>query len=650
VNRPSDGYERTVTNQIFLVADSRPSGRLSHFHVSAEHDYVLAGSKVNIAAAAVDTNYIPMDRSFRLDASDGDLDGTVLTTPMDGGRVTVTAFGNGREGSTTIYVVDEPDEVIIRDSENNALESLTVVPGSRTQLKATAVYQHLTLYADPELFVWEVRGGIGTISEDGVFTAAEPGEGVITAEAGGTRVSVPVTVSNVSLKTVEDFETQDTIFDGTHADNAWFTRVTGGEQVRFGRSAARIDYVLTEENNCTAEWRGFGSHEAVTIPYTSLNLWVYGDGSGNNLSFLYSNDTKGHLTTLITTLDFTGWKQVSVPLPHEWFVIQGLVIDAGVDYVDDGMGGLLPVYADTVREGTVYIDQIVASFQNAVDNEVPEVMAELNADSHEVTAFVYDTVDEILPAEQISVWFNGVENKGGRLSGFTYDDETGEVTFALPGPGESGGPWRVTVTAKDASGNIGRASVDIPAYGEGSDVHKFTDVDGYWAADYVDFLYTSGVTTGYEDGTFRPDQKISRQQFAVMLYRYLGLREEDYANVVLPFADLDKIGTYALPAIRALYSEGIINGSAGKDGRLYFNPNNSLTRAQAATMIGRTQEKGYATVELTFTDAEKVPAYATFYIRTMAAQGVIGGYQDGSFKPNNPITRGQMAKILYTLM
>ncbi len=54
--------------------------------------------------------------------------------------------------------------------------------------------------------------------------------------------------------------------------------------------------------------------------------------------------------------------------------------------------------------------------------------------------------------------------------------------------------------------------------------------------------------------------------------------------------------------------------------------------------------------DLTFTDAGKIPAYATFYIQTMAAQGIIIGYADGTFKPNNNITRGQMAKILYNLM
>ena len=166
----------------------------------------------------------------------------------------------------------------------------------------------------------------------------------------------------------------------------------------------------------------------------------------------------------------------------------------------------------------------------------------------------------------------------------------------------------------------------------------------------MDYLYNAGITTGYADGTFRPGQNITRSQFAAMLYRYLGLQEADYANVTLPFADAAAIADYALSAVKALYAEGIINGSTGSDGQLYFHPNQPLSRAQAAAMIGRTQEKGYATAELTFSDAASIPSYAAGYIQTMVAQGVISGYTDGSFKPNANITRGQMAKILYTLM
>ena len=109
-------------------------------------------------------------------------------------------------------------------------------------------------------------------------------------------------------------------------------------------------------------------------------------------------------------------------------------------------------------------------------------------------------------------------------------------------------------------------------------------------------------------------------------------------------------GIRTLPAVRALYAEGIVTGTQGKDGKLIFNPAGNLTRAQAAAMIGRSQEKGCALAELTFTDAAQIPGYATFYIRTMAAQGILSGYADGAFRPQANITRGQMAKILYTML
>jgi len=641
INAPSEGSERAVTNQIFLVADSKASGRLSHFYVNADHSYVLAGSKVNISAAAVDTNYIPMDKSYELTASDGWLEGNELTTPTYDSEITVTASSGSKKGSTVVYAIERPDEITIRNSSGAAIKEMEAAPGTKTSLTATAVYQHLPLKADPEAFTWEVTGGIGTVDRSGNFTATAPGKGTIKATAGGRSASVDVEVTRMALQTVESFEEEDTIFHRGNGDGLELSLNTSMEQVRIGYGSGKLDYVLTEEMGYAAEWWARNETEINNDLYSSLNLWVHGDNSGNTL-YLLCNDGEEDVVREIALLDFVGWKQVSISTEGEDFEILGLGIRAGeASYVDDGLGTLIPVYPETARIGTVYLDQIVASFGGAVDNGVPEITAELDEEDWAVRAEVRDLVDDLLKKEAISVTFNGEEME------FDYNKKTGEVTAYLPGPGETHEAMRVTVTARDASGNIGRASVDVEPLGVD---HKFTDIQEYWGATFVDYLYTSGITTGYADGTFRPNQNITRAQFSVMLYRYLGLNEEDYLDVALPFADLGKIPEYALPAIRALYTEGVINGSTGKDGRIYFNPNNSLTRAQAATMIGRTQEKGYASVELTFTDAKKIPAYAQFYIQTMAAQGIIGGYTDGTFKPNNNITRGQMAKILYNLM
>ena len=627
VNTPSEGSERAVSNHIFLVADNKPSGKLSHFYVSADYDYVLAGSKVNISAAAVDTNFIPMAKRYDLWASDGELNGNVLTTPSRGGDITVTAEASGKQGETTVHAIKTPDSVSIRNSGGTTLKELTVSPGSTTTLVAAAVYSHLPLKADQAVFTWTVDGDIGDISvgdTGGIFYAEKPGTGTITVSAGGQSATIKVTVSKVAYSAVEGLETALTTQEGGTA--SW-SRNQNMEYGRYGKASGKLVYDAAD---------GFAE---VPVNYAfpaiapMVTFWVYGDGSGNVLG-LRTVDSSGNVSrTDQVTLDFTGWKAIQSAMPTGTTAITSLYIH-GPAYVDEnGETAYLPG-----TSGAVYLDQFTAAY-GSLDQTVPNVTTSLDQENGRLIATISDAVDGILPRSAISVTWDGQKQD------FTYNTETGPLSTSIISDGR---PHRITITAKDASGNIGRASYDI-AVGEGW-TPAFTDTKDYWAATYVDYLYTSGITTGYSDGTFRPNQNITRAQFAVMLFRYLGLDESKYANVALPFADNSKIADYAVPAIKALYTEGVINGSTGSDGKLYFNPNSPLTRAQAATMIGRTQEKGYATVELTFTDAGKIPAYAKFYIQTMAAQGIIGGYTDGSFKPNNNITRGQMAKILYNHM
>ncbi|MBD5147972.1 MAG: surface layer protein, partial [Oscillibacter sp.] len=607
-----------------------------HFYVSADNQYVLAGSKVNITAAAIDTNYIPMEgQRYRLTTDAGTLEDGVLTTPAAGGTVTVTAENNGKSGSTEIYAVSTPDGLTVRDASGAAVTTLNTAVGFTTALTASATYQHKQLKADPEAFTWTVDEQLGTVDQNGVFTASGEGSGVITVTAGDCTASVAVTVAppapvlpsgGGSAALLESFEGTTTIFRGG-GSNLEYSLNTAGDSVRIGRASGKIAYELTESGSYAAQWRAAKpSAPAITAPYAAVSLWLYGDGSGNNFSFLFGDALGNETAQTVTGLDFTGWRQATASVPFDGAILQGFQITAPEGQTEE-------------RTGTVYMDHILA-LSGSPDNDVPVITAQLNQEEWSVTGVVADAVDGLLPAESVTITLSGTP--AGE-----YDPATGTFKVALPNPGETQEAFRVTVTAKDISGNIGRFSVDTPANGVG---HKFTDIDGYWAADYADFLYNAGITTGYSDGTFRPNENVSRAQFAAMLYRYLGLKDSDYAEVLLPFADNTQIPSYAVAAVRGLYAEGIINGTTGKDGKLYFNSGASLSRAQAAAMIGRTQEKGYAVVDLTFSDGDTIPSYAAFYIQTMAAQGVISGYTDNTFRPHNPITRGQMAKILYTLM
>ena len=511
-----------------------------------------------------------------------------------------------------VHAVTAPDAVAVRDDQNAIITSLTAAPDSSVQLHGSAAYKHLPLKADPAAFTWSLEGDIGTIDQNGLFTATALGTGKITVSAGTQSATIDVTVSDRHLETLEDFEGETTIFRGS-GERASFSLNRDGNYVRYGKASGKLEYDLTEGS---AQWHATVQPAVLKEPYTGLNLWVDSNGSGNTLSLLYSIGEEEVQTLPLTTLDVSGWKQVSVNNLTSGITLRGLAVD--------GTG-----------TGVIYLDQLVAAFDGIVDTAAPAITAELDQETWTVTGSISDGADGILPADRISITTGGI-----------YEPATGRFTVTLPAPQE--GLSRVTVKAKDYSGNISRASVDIPA--SGVTERRFSDTAEYWGADYCDFLYDRGITGGYDDGTFRPDALLTRLDFAVMLYNALRLDEAKYAQVALPFADLDKIPERALPAARALYAEGVVTGTQGKGGKLYFNPSGNLTRAQAAAMIGRTQEKGYALADLTFTDAAQIPTYAAFYIRTMVAQGILSGYADGTFRPQANITRGQMAKILYTML
>ena len=294
------------------------------------------------------------------------------------------------------------------------------------------------------------------------------------------------------------------------------------------------------------------------------------------------------------------------------------------------------------RRSTLWLDQIVATYDNITDGEPPVVTASLDRQNWRVVATIRDGRDGLLPSGAVTISYNGDSTLGG-----TYNASTGSASFYLPGPGESQQPARVTFTAKDASGNIGRDSVDLEPYNIS---HHFNDIDGYWAADYIDFLYEQNIAEPYEDGGYHPYDNLTRAEFGVMLARSMRLDGREYADVELPYGDLAEIPESARPALKALYAENVMRGTEGPDGVLYLRPDSGLTRAQASAMIGRSQQLGYRGAEnLFFSDADTIPAYARSHIQTMVAREILGGFSDGTFRPGSNITRGQMAKILYFL-
>ena len=109
----------------------------------------------------------------------------------------------------------------------------------------------------------------------------------------------------------------------------------------------------------------------------------------------------------------------------------------------------------------------------------------------------------------------------------------------------------------------------------------FTDVaDTAYYADAVRWASAHGVVTGYGDGTFRPNNPITRQQLAAILWRYAGSPAPEGGA---DYADEDTISAYASTAVDWARDTGIISGRDGNR----FDPNGRAARAQAAVILHR---------------------------------------------------------------
>ena len=126
----------------------------------------------------------------------------------------------------------------------------------------------------------------------------------------------------------------------------------------------------------------------------------------------------------------------------------------------------------------------------------------------------------------------------------------------------------------------GLQGADVSAYRTG----KFTDVPAdAWYAPYVSWAAENGVVYGVSDTAFAPGADISRQDMAVMVYRYaecFGIRLGTDVPPVT-FADTGDIAAYALPAVQALQRAGVISGMP--DGS--FRPREHMTREQACVVL-----------------------------------------------------------------
>lgn len=169
----------------------------------------------------------------------------------------------------------------------------------------------------------------------------------------------------------------------------------------------------------------------------------------------------------------------------------------------------------------------------------------------------------------------------------------------------------------------------------------FSDIANHGLKNYIEHAAVAGIIGGYPDGTFKPDQNLTRVQAATIIVRALGLKTDEVA----PFGDIGNYADKTKADINAAYKYGIIKGNKGN-----FNPTDLVTRAQLALMIerayGSVTGKAYkASTKAPYSDYGNYNAEVVNAISMLHELDVATGFE-GKFMPSSSTTRAQAAKMV----
>lgn len=173
---------------------------------------------------------------------------------------------------------------------------------------------------------------------------------------------------------------------------------------------------------------------------------------------------------------------------------------------------------------------------------------------------------------------------------------------------------------------------------------SFVDTPNHWASEAISRAAAKGIVNGFSDGSFKPDEPMTRLQFAAMLVRALGLKAEPSDH---HFSDSADIPAWAAGELSAALGAGILQGYEDQS----LRPNKPMNRAEMVTMLIRaySQEAGMSSSAL-FSDSSHIPAWALPAISQAVSLGLISGRENQAFEPFAAATRAEAVTVVMRML
>ena len=465
------------------------------------------------------------------------------------------------------FVNKEVKATKVQLSETN----LSINKGETTTLILTVTPQNFT-----DEVTWKSSNtNVVTISDTGVVTAKAAGTATIRVTVGTVNASCKVTVlqpvTSISLNkyslTLEGGDSF-TLVASVYPSDAY------NKQVKWSTSDERVASV-DQQGNVTATGKGKATITAMAA-----------DGSG-----VYRNCT---VTVNSITTKVTDIKNFASEHPYEnncsdsWIYTQPGASKLEVTFsketeVEDEFD-FLYIYDQDGKEAGKYTGTQLAGQSITVNGNTVKV--KLVSDGQGTAYGFYVTqvkeVVESTPTQPVEEKFTDVQSGAWYVSAVQYAYDNG----IMGGKSE-------TIFAPEA--NLTRAEFATVLYsqsGKPAVTYRpvFKDVEeGAWYSNPVLWAYDNSIVSGYANGNFGTSDNITREQLALMMYKYAKTKGYDTtaeSGMLQKFSDEAQISTWAREAIQWAASHGIMSGKGnGADGKPLLDPQGNATRAECAAMM-----------------------------------------------------------------
>ncbi|MED4728645.1 S-layer homology domain-containing protein [Aneurinibacillus migulanus] len=173
---------------------------------------------------------------------------------------------------------------------------------------------------------------------------------------------------------------------------------------------------------------------------------------------------------------------------------------------------------------------------------------------------------------------------------------------------------------------------------------NLSDISNHWAKDQIIEAVKKGLVGGYPDGTFRPNNSISRAEFITILTKALGYEKSEKKPV---FKD---VSGWAAGSIAAALDKGLLKQSDAANNQ--YHPNSAITRNEIAVLtvraLGMEQKAlSIANPSAPFKDTKALDKNWVRYIQVASNEGILKGDPDGTFRGNGYTTRAEAVSVIF---